>query len=70
MVAPVKNMEDFFVLHPVMNKNLSRFLKSVSICPESASEDNWSKLEKRRFCEIGGGQFWRGKWYVGPPLRW
>jgi hypothetical protein len=27
LVAPLQNMEEVFVLQPVMNKNLSRFLK-------------------------------------------
>jgi hypothetical protein len=34
-MAPVKKLREVFVLHPVMEKNLSQFLKFIFICPEN-----------------------------------
>jgi hypothetical protein len=53
-VAPVKNMEEVFVLHPVLNKNLSRFFKIISIFPESASEDKVLNRKKTSGFEFFG----------------
>jgi hypothetical protein len=61
LVAPVKKLREVFVLHPVMEKNLSRFLKFVFIFPELASEEDmlnrqkWAKNEKSGFFFGMGG---------------
>jgi hypothetical protein len=42
-----EKMREVFVLHPVMEKNLSRFFKIVFICPESLRKktgQNWKKM--------------------------
>jgi hypothetical protein len=41
-----EKMREVFVLHPVMRKTSLGFSKFIFICPESASEEDWSKLEK------------------------
>jgi hypothetical protein len=46
MVAPMKKPREYFVLQPVMEKNLSRVSKLVFVFPKSFLEKAWSKLEK------------------------
>jgi hypothetical protein len=55
-MAPVKKMREVFVLHPVTEKNLSRFLKIRIILPKNALKDmlNWSKWRKSGFFGMGG----------------
>jgi hypothetical protein len=71
-VAPVKKMKDVFVLHPILNKNLSWILKTISFCLEYFPKIDWSKLaKKKRFF----GFFWvsgfAGESGFGwTPLRW
>jgi hypothetical protein len=55
MVAPVKNMREVFVLHPVMNKNLSRFFKIHFRFPRIAfGKIDWSKTCGFEFLGEGG----------------
>jgi hypothetical protein len=57
----VQKLREVFVLQPVLRKNLSRFLKSIFIFPESVLKEdivkqakNGKKLKKRFFFVIGG----------------
>jgi hypothetical protein len=59
LMAPVKKLREVFVLHPVMEKNLSRFLKFHFICPESPSEDDMMNRQKW-VLKFGKSGFWRG----------
>jgi hypothetical protein len=60
-VAPVKKLREVFVLHPVMEKNLSRFLKIRFHFPKNGLGRRHAeqakigkKLKKRFFFVIGG----------------
>jgi hypothetical protein len=46
LVAPVKKLREVFVIHPVTEKNLSRFLKFIFIFPETASDEDMLNRRK------------------------
>jgi hypothetical protein len=61
-------MREVIVLHPVMNKNLSRFFKIHSGFPGIALGKQVVKTgEKTVFLLFWGRRFWRGKVVFGPP---
>jgi hypothetical protein len=68
-VAPVKKMREVFVLHPVMEKNLSRFFKIHFHFPRIAFGRRHAEQAKMGE-KIGKSVFFWGRWYSGPPLRW
>jgi hypothetical protein len=67
-VAPVKNMEEVFFLHPVMNKNLSRFFKICLRFPEIHFERRGVKQTKMGgFEKLGEGGFGEISGMSDPP---
>jgi hypothetical protein len=44
LMAPVKKRGEVFVLQPVLNKKLFRFLKFISVFLETPSENDWLKM--------------------------
>jgi hypothetical protein len=61
-------MGEVFVLHPVLNKNLSLdFENSSPFSRNPSSEDDWSNWQKNGFHFLGG-RFWRVRVvYSDPP---
>jgi hypothetical protein len=62
LMAPVKKLREVFVLHPVTEKKISRFLKFIFICPESASEEDMEQAKMGDFSKKLGKAvfFWEG----------
>jgi hypothetical protein len=58
-------MRDFFVLHPVTEKNLSHFLKIRFHFPKISSGKRCAEQAKNG--ENEKKWFFFGKWYSGPP---
>jgi hypothetical protein len=64
-------MREVFVLHPVMEKNLSQFSKIhfrfLGILPGKKTGQNG---KNGGFEFLGEGGFLGERWYSRPPLRW
>jgi hypothetical protein len=70
LVAPVKNMEEIFVLQPVLKKNLSLFLKIRLCFPEIILGKRLVELAKTRFFTFRKGGFGGQSGFGQTPLRW
>jgi hypothetical protein len=57
MVAPVKKMREVFVLHPVTEKNLSRFSKFIFVFLESFQKKTGQNWKNNGFVKMGEGGF-------------
>jgi len=71
MVTPVKNMREFLVFHPIMDKKISQFSKIrfhlLVILPGKKTGQN-DKNGGFEFLVEGG--FLGERWYSRPLLRW
>jgi hypothetical protein len=71
IMEPVKNMKSNFVLHPMMNKNLSQFFKIHLHFPGILFGSRRVEQAKMGGFEFfGEGGFAEGKVVSRPPLRW
>jgi hypothetical protein len=64
-MAPVKKLREVFVLHPVMEKNLSRIFKNSFSFAQNPSEEDM--LNRQKWVKMGKAVFFREGGIPDPP---